>query len=1023
MRIFRLKLNSIVFSVSFLFSFLFLLLSFDLYSINLPQVLRGTPQEQLELKAISLANTGKTSEAFVIYKQLISSTKQLSQKEKLQQNLLTISKLEASKTSNPIPYLKELQNILNTYSTQKKSSTTSKESKSHLLDQAVSEYQRCVDELITTALIPNAQPSIRKEAIEFTKSLIKYKYYSKISASYQEKLASLYELNNDRINAAGIYSTIASKYERNLKNNESKSLYINYLSKIINLLQNEINWKNPFLSIGYTGQVRSIKGLPNETLNSKHPALQNILKAIQSAYRKLESVKPGFINSINIALLQYKLGDKDSSLKKFIDTTSLSDTPYNDYCFDILDFYNQQKDYIHLLQFASHLIKLNKTQEVTNLSIRYQQQILPQVASQYVKEKDYTKAFSYFVNFYKTFPQDPRVQTLWSEFILAFEGSSNHKERQDWCQYYINKTSKTTSPDYKTDKTKSHLLSCINHATLTTYDTNKIKFSFEYLKRFYDSKEASSVRDDTSLFLAAKGKYKSVYKLYQPLLNSPSTALVAGSILLKLDSKYGTQASGIELANSIILQQTASSTPNKDLISLALVRLSFIEIENQEKDKVKDLERQILSYKSSHPEVINALTRIKLAILDYDISDFLDFDLDSIGLVDPEKMLDTEYSKYNKIKSNFDSVCSKNSSIYCPGSLQSVLELTKKFSRRIINIDQSQISASKLHDYKTKKFKILNTLKKVQAEYENKINSLLISTIIHPTVTNNIMFASSGDFNFYPISSSNSYGFISIPLENSIYVYELGSNRLIGTNKKSDYFSSLSRSNKLSSTDKILALILARQADVAIKTSYSYMKTNPQDKNGLQALFLSLLVTKRYLLAGYYAELYQKYYPATPISLNTLAISKITSSYLDKADIETTKTLLGQALKINGSDTVTSVNLLKVHLETGEISKILPLLTKIGPSFYIKPLLEVQADIIYKKLDHALSLLKDYLKQNPKNIEALYKKAVVTQLQGNRIDAVKQLKSLRQKFSSSTMFEGRIDSLLFRLEERGEVSL
>ena len=64
--------------------------------------------------------------------------------------------------------------------------------------------------------------------------------------------------------------------------------------------------------------------------------------------------------------------------------------------------------------------------------------------------------------------------------------------------------------------------------------------------------------------------------------------------------------------------------------------------------------------------------------------------------------------------------------------------------------------------------------------------------------------------------------------------------------------------------------------------------------------------------------------------------------------------------------------------------------------FFIKPLLEVQTDIIYHKLDHASSLLNDYLKQNPKSIEALYKKAVVTQLQGNRNEAVKQLKSLRQ---------------------------
>jgi hypothetical protein len=299
-----------------------------------------------------------------------------------------------------------------------------------------------------------------------------------------------------------------------------------------------------------------------------------------------------------------------------------------------------------------------------------------------------------------------------------------------------------------------------------------------------------------------------------------------------------------------------------------------------------------------------------------------------------------------------------------------VLDLTKKFSRRITNIDQSQIIASKLHDYKTKKFKILNTLKKIQTEYENKINSLLISTIIHPTVTNNIMFESSGDFNFYPISSSPSYGFISIPLENTIYIYELGSNRLISTNKKPDYFSSLSRSNKLSTTDKILALILARQADVAIKSASSYMKTNPKDKNGLQALFLSLLVTKRYLLAGYYAELYQKYYSQTPTSLNTLAISKITSSYLNKSDIDDTKSLLERALKLNGSDTVTNVNLTKVYLETGEISKVLPLFTKINSSFSIKPLLEVQTDIIYHKLDHASSLLNDYLKQNPQSIEA-----------------------------------------------------
>ena len=1004
----------------FIVTILFLIPLLNLYSLNLPQVLKGTPFEQEELRAISLANKGQYSEAIPYYNQLIKSTNKATPKARLQLNLLNLYKAESEKTANQIPYLKELQSILNSYSVQKEITV---EAKSQLLNQAITEFKRCVDILINQALSSGNQPTLIKQAIEYVKLLLKYKYYSNISSEYQERLASLYELNNEKLNAAGIYLTLASKHEKNLKKPESRSIYIDYLSKVINLLQNEINWKNPFLAVGYTAQIRSVKGLSNVQLNQSHPSLSNILKALLSAYQNLERVRPGFINSINISLIQYKLNDKDLALKTFINITTKSDTPYNDFCLDILDMYNQQKDYLHLVQFAKHLITQKKSTDTVSSSTRYLQQILPVLASNYVNEKDYNKAFYYFVEFYKTFPKDPRTNTLWPQFMVALDGTTDHRGYEDWCNYYIDKTSDEKSIDFRTEKTKSLMLNCITHATDTTYDTNKINFSFEYLKRFSDSKEAATVRDDTGLFLIAKGKYKSVYKLYQPLLNYPATALVAGRILLNLDAKYGTQASGVELANSIILQQNSSPSPNKDLISLALVRLTFIEIENQEQDKVKKLEQQILSYKSTNPEVLNALSRIRLTILDYSISEFLDFDLDSIGLVNPIKMLDTEFSKYNKIKTAFDSVCSKNPSIYCPKSLQSVLELTKKFSRRINNIDQSQISSAKLHDYKTKKFHILNQLKKIQTEYENKINSSLLSSITHPQVVNGLMFESSGDFNFYPISSSPSYGYVNIPLKRTNYVYELGTNKLLGTDKKVDYFIKLSKSNRLSSTDRIFALILARQGDSAIKAAYSYLKNNPRNKSGLEALYLSLLVTKRYPLAGYYASLYQKYYPATSLSLSALAISKITSSQLDTKDIEDTIFLLEQASNLNSSSYVAAVNLIKVYLETAQISKGASLLSKLPSSFPSKALLEVQSDIIHKNYAHGQSLIKDFLKVNPKNAEALYKQAVLTNLLGNRRDAIKQLKSLRQRYSSTSLFEGRIDSLLFRLEEKGEVSL
>ena len=70
----------------------------------------------------------------------------------------------------------------------------------------VAEFKRLVDILIDQAISSNNQASI-KQAIEYTKILLKYKYYSNVNGEYQERLASLYELNNEKLNAAIVQLT------------------------------------------------------------------------------------------------------------------------------------------------------------------------------------------------------------------------------------------------------------------------------------------------------------------------------------------------------------------------------------------------------------------------------------------------------------------------------------------------------------------------------------------------------------------------------------------------------------------------------------------------------------------------------------------------------------------------------------------------------------------------------------------------------------------------------------------------
>ena len=460
----------------FLISVLFLFPLFSLQAINLPQVLKGTSLEQEELRAISSANKGNNQDAISVYSKLIKMVQNPTQKARLQQNFLNVYKLEVTRTSNPVPYLEELKEILLTYSKQK--SLPAKDPRTLLLNQAITEYKNAVDERITVGLNPATPPNLRKDIIEYVKILIGYKYYSKVKKEYQEKLASLYELNKDLLNAAGTYSILASNYEKTLKKPESKSFYITYISKVIELLQNEINWKNPFLNIGFTGESRSIKGLPKITANLKHPSYSNILKALLSAYSKLNQVKPGFINSFNLALLQYQLDQKDNAYKTIINITSMQDTPYRDFCLDILDIYRQKKEYVYLINFAKHVLNQNKAPDLSQEINKYLQEALPQAALMFIKEKNYTKAFVYFVEFYKTFPTDPATTSMWPQFMQALEGTTDHASHEDWCSYHIKKTSSPESPDYRSERTRALLLSCIKHATDTTYDTNKINFSY-----------------------------------------------------------------------------------------------------------------------------------------------------------------------------------------------------------------------------------------------------------------------------------------------------------------------------------------------------------------------------------------------------------------------------------------------------------------------------------------------------------------------------------------------------------------
>lgn len=1014
-------------AVYFVFIILFLCFhTSNLYPLKLNPILQKTSFEQEEKRAIQYAQVSSFNEAISIYLQLIKSSKSLQQKAALHLNLLYCLKAQYQQTKSQAPYIKELQNVITTY--QPGPSSNSKSQKvqdpvSSLIKFALSEYKNLMDELIQVGINPSTQVAIRSKIIEDLKTFLTYKQYQSLQKTYLDKLATMYVLNKQNFLAASTYTTLSSLYEKNLKNQTSKSLYIDNISKSINLLQSEINWKNPFLAIGYSSAPRSIRGLPSINLNKTHKLHDKILNLLLLNYLKLVNVKPDFVLSFNLAILQYYLNQKDNSFKIIVDLTTKPDTPYDDFCMDVIGIFNFKKDYYYLVEFSRVLIKQNKSAPVTATAKKHFQTALPLLASMYVNQKDYTRGFSCFVEFYKTFPEDPRGEGLWPTFITSLDGTSDHKGYEDWCSYYLNKHS-TGSPHYQSEKTKDLLLRCIKHATDTTYDTDKINFSYEYLKRFPSSVQEQPLRDDLAFFLTAKGRHQDVYKLYQPLLTSSSSKNVmqAGTTLLTLDSKYGTQASGIELTEAIINQQSKLTAPNNDLVSLALSRLAFIHIENQELDEVKKIESRISSIGSSHPDVAANLTRIRLALLEEEISKFLDFETDNLGMVDPQKMLDTEFKKYNTIKNKFDSVCNKNPSIYCSSGIQSVLNLSSQFIRRLNNIDQSQISAAKLHDFKTKKFRLINTLNKIRSEYEDRANLVLSTTISHPQVVNSIMFASSGDFNFNPLFGSPSYGFIEIKLDSKTYYYELGSNRLIGKSAKPEYFIQLAKSSKLSVPEKTIAYILSRNADQALKTIYSYLKSHPKDKQGFEALFLSLLVSKRYALSEYYASLYNKYYSATVSSLNTLAISKCRLSDLNKADIDEINSIFQQALKLSAQNTVTNSNLAKFYLETSQASRAAGILTKIGSGFTPKIVLEVQSNIIFKKYDQAMQALKALIKTSPSNIEALYKKAVIQNLLGHRTEAIKELKTLRQK-PSLPLIKGRIDSLLFRLEEKGEVSL
>lgn len=235
-----------------------------------------------------------------------------------------------------------------------------------------------------------------------------------------------------------------------------------------------------------------------------------------------------------------------------------------------------------------------------------------------------------------------------------------------------------------------------------------------------------------------------------------------------------------------------------------------------------------------------------------------------------------------------------------------------------------------------------------------------------------------------------------------------------------DVWLELRRQAKDDNIRKIYAALALSSWDVADKEAHAYLRKHPKDKDALLILATANTMARKFALANYYGQLHEEYFGESPEILNIRAIAIILDQNSSMSDLKNATGLLTRAFEVSNSEIASGLNLGQLYLEIGAHDRAAEVFAEVKSRCHNCRPARFGLGTAYMrggKYAQAKDELKDVLKDNPNDVQTLYRLALVAK-NGDSDDrqAKAYLNEIIAGKSANNLVKQRANVMLRRLD-------